>query len=57
MKKFFALCTMIVALGFVAGCTPKADTPANTTDTPAATDGHTDGDGHDHSAEGAADAT
>ena len=48
---------MIVALGFVAGCTPKADTPANTTDTPAATDGHTDGDGHDHSAEGAADAT
>jgi len=25
MKKFFALCSMIVALGFVAGCTPKDD--------------------------------
>ena len=42
MKKFFALCSMIVALGFVAGC-PGGDssTPATTpaTENAPATDG------------------
>ena len=28
MKKFFALCSMIVALGFVAGCPSDAPAPA-----------------------------
>lgn len=36
MKKFFALCTMIVALGFVAGCPGKAkDEKAPENKTPA----------------------
>ena len=28
MKKFFALCSMIIALGFVAGCGKKESAPA-----------------------------
>ncbi|MCL2709618.1 MAG: hypothetical protein FWE95_01960 [Planctomycetaceae bacterium] len=56
MKKFFALCSMIVALGFVAGCTPKgAPAPAapagdaatesgDATETPAADEGAAGGD-------------
>ena len=28
MKKFFAICSMIVALGFVAGC-PSGDKPVS----------------------------
>ena len=28
MKKFFALCAMIVALGFVAGCPGGGESPA-----------------------------
>jgi len=34
MKKFFALCSMIVALGFVAGC-GNGGAPATTPEPPA----------------------
>ena len=50
MKKFFALCAMIVALGFVAGCPgggeSSAPSPAPVVDTPAPDDnGNGDGPG------------
>ena len=45
MKKFFALCSMIVALGFVAGCSGGGSSSTTPTSNPATSTDATDTSG------------